>query len=67
MTEEKMGTGIISIGMAVPDQVLSNYDFERMIDTSDEWITTRTGIKERRIVLLLEKLEICGYIIQMAL
>jgi 3-oxoacyl-[acyl-carrier-protein] synthase-3 len=49
MTEEKMGAGILSIGMAVPDQVLSNYDFEGMIDTSDEWITTRTGIKERRI------------------
>ncbi len=49
MKDDKMGAGILSIGMAVPDQVLSNFDFEGMIDTSDEWITTRTGIKERRI------------------
>ena len=37
-------------GMAVPDQVVTNADLERMIDTSDEWIVTRTGIRERRIV-----------------
>lgn len=37
-------------GMAVPDRVLSNADLERMVETSDEWITSRTGIKERRIV-----------------
>jgi 3-oxoacyl-[acyl-carrier-protein] synthase-3 len=49
MTERRSGTGIISMGMAVPDQILSNYDLERIVDTSDEWITTRTGIKERRI------------------
>lgn len=36
-------------GRAVPDKVLSNNDFETFLDTSDEWITTRTGIKERRI------------------
>jgi len=35
--------------MYVPDQVLSNEDLERMVDTSDEWIVTRTGIRERRI------------------
>lgn len=35
--------------MAVPDNVLTNADLEKMVDTSDEWITTRTGIKERRI------------------
>src|SRR5687767_10426245 len=33
----------------VPENVLSNSDLEKMIDTSDEWITTRTGVKERRI------------------
>src|SRR5581483_12455732 len=33
----------------VPERVLSNADLERIVDTSDEWITTRTGIKERRI------------------
>ena len=37
-------------GMAVPDRVLTNADLERMVETSDEWITSRTGIKERRIV-----------------
>jgi len=49
MTEGRNGTGIISMGMAVPDQILSNSDLEGIVDTSDEWITTRTGIKERRI------------------
>ena len=37
-------------GMAVPDRVLTNADLERMVETSDEWIVGRTGIKERRIV-----------------
>ncbi|MDQ3043993.1 MAG: ketoacyl-ACP synthase III, partial [Chloroflexota bacterium] len=37
-------------GMAVPDRVLSNADLERMVDTTDEWIVSRTGIKERRVV-----------------
>lgn len=38
-----------SIGAYVPSRVLSNADLEKMVDTSDEWITKRTGIKERRI------------------
>lgn len=42
--------GIAGIGHAVPDFVLTNYDLEKMVETSDEWITTRTGIKERRIL-----------------
>jgi 3-oxoacyl-[acyl-carrier-protein] synthase-3 len=37
-------------GMAVPERVLTNQDLEKMVDTSDEWIVTRTGIRERRIV-----------------
>ncbi len=40
---------IISVGSYVPDRVLSNADLEEMVDTSNEWIFTRTGIKERRI------------------
>ncbi len=40
----------LGIGSAKPDKVLTNADFEEMIDTSDEWIRTRTGISERRIV-----------------
>lgn len=40
---------VTGIGHAVPAKVLSNADLERLVDTSDEWITQRTGIKERRI------------------
>lgn len=39
----------LGIGSSAPGKVLSNFDFEKMIDTSDEWIRTRTGISERRI------------------
>lgn len=42
--------GIIGLGDYLPKKVLTNRDLEKMVDTSDEWITTRTGIKERRIV-----------------
>lgn len=40
---------IIGMGSYLPERVLTNQDFEKMVDTSDEWIVTRTGIKERRI------------------
>lgn len=40
---------ISGTGMYVPDNILTNDDLEKMIDTSDEWIYSRTGIKERRI------------------
>lgn len=40
---------IVGTGSALPDKVLSNDDLSRIVDTSDEWITTRTGIKTRRI------------------
>jgi len=40
---------IIGTGSYVPEKVLTNADLTRMVDTSDEWITTRTGIKERRV------------------
>jgi 3-oxoacyl-[acyl-carrier-protein] synthase-3 len=40
---------IISTGSYLPQKVLTNYDLEKMVDTSDEWIIERTGIKERRI------------------
>ena len=36
-------------GSAVPEKVLTNSDLEKLVDTTDEWITSRTGIKERRI------------------
>src|SRR3989442_7926934 len=40
---------ITSVGSYVPERVLTNADLEKMVETTDEWITTRTGIKERRI------------------
>jgi len=40
---------ITGVGSYVPEKVLSNQDLEKMVDTSDEWITTRTGAKERRL------------------
>jgi 3-oxoacyl-[acyl-carrier-protein] synthase-3 len=40
---------IIAVGSYVPERVLSNADLEKMVDTSNEWILSRTGIKERRI------------------
>ncbi|MBI4372115.1 MAG: ketoacyl-ACP synthase III [Candidatus Omnitrophica bacterium] len=41
--------GILGLGSYLPEKVLSNLDLEKMVDTSDEWIRTRTGIQERRI------------------
>lgn len=41
--------GIIGLGSYLPEKVLTNKDLEKMVDTTDEWIITRTGIKERRI------------------
>ena len=41
--------GITGLGMHVPAKVLTNRDLEKMVDTSDDWIRTRTGIEERRI------------------
>ena len=41
---------IVSLGKYLPSKVLTNFDLEKIVNTSDEWITTRTGIKERRIV-----------------
>ena len=43
------GTTIAGTGMYVPDRVLTNDDLARMVDTSDEWIVERTGIRQRRI------------------
>jgi 3-oxoacyl-[acyl-carrier-protein] synthase-3 len=47
--QPKRTVSIIGTGSYVPERVLANADLERMVDTSDDWITTRTGIKERRI------------------
>lgn len=47
---KKIKAAITAVGGYVPDYVLTNQILEQMVDTSDEWITTRTGIKERRIL-----------------
>lgn len=44
-----MNAGIIGVGKYMPDRVVTNKELETMMDTSDEWIRTRTGIEERRI------------------
>lgn len=43
------GAKIVGTGRYMPPGVMTNQDFEKLVETSDEWITTRTGIKERRI------------------
>ena len=44
------GTRLIGTGSATPDGILTNADLEKILDTSDEWIQQRTGIKQRRVV-----------------
>lgn len=47
---QKINAAITGVGAYVPETKLTNADFEKMVDTNDEWIRTRTGIKERRIL-----------------
>jgi 3-oxoacyl-[acyl-carrier-protein] synthase III len=44
----KVNAGILGTGHAYPEGILSNADLEKLVETSDEWITSRTGIKQRR-------------------
>ncbi len=44
----KVNAGILGTGHAYPEGILTNADLEKMVETSDEWITSRTGIKQRR-------------------
>jgi len=46
----KITAAITAVGKYVPDYILTNKELETLVDTNDEWITTRTGIKERRIL-----------------
>ena len=41
------GAGILGTGHCVPHNIVTNADMEKIVDTSDEWISTRTGIKQR--------------------
>jgi 3-oxoacyl-[acyl-carrier-protein] synthase-3 len=45
---QRVRVGIAGLGSYVPERVLTNLDFEQLVDTSDEWIVQRTGIRERR-------------------
>ena len=49
LKSENTGAKIVGIGYYLPERVLTNFDFEKMVDTTDEWIITRTGIRERHI------------------
>ena len=47
---QKIHAAITGVAGYVPDYVLTNEELEKLVDTNDEWITSRTGIKERRIL-----------------
>ena len=49
MTMMNKPVGIIGTGSFLPDNVVTNFDLEKMVDTNDQWIRERTGIEERRI------------------
>jgi 3-oxoacyl-[acyl-carrier-protein] synthase-3 len=46
---KRINAAITGTGSFAPSRILTNLDLEKMVETSDEWITTRTGIKQRRI------------------
>ena len=50
MISKKITAAITAVGGYVPEDKLTNFDLEKMVDTNDEWIRTRTGISERRIL-----------------
>ena len=50
LTNNKINAAITAVGKYVPEKIFDNKYFESIVDTSDEWIVTRTGIKERRIM-----------------
>lgn len=49
MNQEKIRARLVGTGSALPERVLTNAELEKMVETSDEWIRTRTGISERRL------------------
>ncbi len=49
MTEQAMRAGLTALGVYAPEKILTNFDLETMMDTSDEWIRTRTGIRRRHV------------------
>tara|TARA_Y100001968_G_scaffold171583_1_gene156984 strand:- start:16283 stop:17320 length:1038 start_codon:yes stop_codon:yes gene_type:complete len=59
---DKIGITLKGSGSYVPQQVLSNHDLSRIVDTSDDWIKTRTGISNRRIAKSNEDVSVMGHI-----
>ncbi len=49
MIKNNISVGILGMGSCLPDKIMTNHDLEKIVDTTDEWIIERTGIKERRI------------------
>ena len=47
---DNVRAAITAVGHYLPEDILTNADLEKMVDTSDEWILSRTGIRERRIL-----------------
>lgn len=50
------GCRLIGVGSSVPETVVTNFDLEKIVETSDEWITQRTGIRQRHVLRADEKL-----------
>ena len=50
MNTNKLKANITAVGKYVPETIITNYDFEKNLDTNNDWIVSRTGIKERRQV-----------------
>ena len=50
MSGSQRRSAILGIGSELPSKIVTNHDLEKMVDTSDEWITVRTGIRERRVL-----------------
>ncbi len=50
MSRSERRSVILGTGSELPSKIVTNHDLEKMVDTSDEWITVRTGIKERRVL-----------------
>jgi 3-oxoacyl-[acyl-carrier-protein] synthase-3 len=50
MESQKYGVGIVGTGLFLPEKILTNFDLEKMVETSNDWIVQRTGIHQRRII-----------------
>ena len=50
MVFNRRNMGFLGFGSCVTDNILTNFDLEKMVDTSDEWIVRRTGVHERRLL-----------------